>query len=203
MLEGLAIDRRVTLVLQSLTWQCSPHGFKRQRSPTFPTKVLSKRNYWEWGGNEIWSVCRRKGRGGKREELISGVVDHYPRHACVIALITPSLTHHPQTTDKLSTQWQTEDIRVLVPKHAALQNDPVPPPAPKFLISSLFSASLLSRFRPVPGGAESFIIVPLIYPHMVVENKSPPFFLQVDTESPLLSCAALRYLCEPARSVPH
>lgn len=37
---------------------------------------------------------------------------------------------------------------------------------------------------------------------MGVEDKSPPFFLQVDTESPLLFCAATTYLNKPALLVP-
>lgn len=79
--------------------------------------------------NEFVSL-RKEGHGGKREELISKVVDHYPHHTCVKALITSfwiHLSHPSPTNNKLSAQWQTEDIRVIVPKHAALQNDPAPP----------------------------------------------------------------------------
>lgn len=154
---------------------------------------MVNKEFWikHYRGEWDWANWQEQGHGGGREE---GGIDrqccgplplpcmcndpNYPSES-------PSPTPHPQTTEKHSTQWQTEDIRVIVPKHAPLQNDPLRS-LPSFSFPSPVSVSLpSSRSKPMNGCAGYLIIATLFQPHMVVEDKSPPFFLQVETESPL------------------
>lgn len=133
------------------------------------------------------------GHGGKREELISNVADHYTYHACVMNLITPlnrllpPLTREPPTNTRLNDKL--EDTGVIVPKHPPLQNDPVcslishSPFPPRFLPPHTHT----SRSKPMHGRAGYLIITsPPSSPTRLLKPDRPPFFLQVDTESPLL-----------------
>lgn len=57
---------------------------------------------------EIWHVDRNMA-GGKREELIGNVADHYPYHACVMTLITPLNRPLPPITHKQPTNARLND----------------------------------------------------------------------------------------------
>lgn len=124
----------------------------------------------------------------------------------ITPLNCPLPTHHPPAPNKHSTQWQTEDIGVIVPERA-------PPSAKRSPL--LFPSNLISQFfggvsRPPVGSKTNARMhwkldnkpPPTFQPHMVVEDKSPLLFPQVDTESPLLLCEAITHLSKPALAVP-
>lgn len=136
---------------------------------------FAERGAWRWKGG-IDQRCR-----GPLPSAYMCNSPNYPPGST-------SLTHHPQTQ---TSSPLNDKLRTLGSLCQSLLSCKIIQPAPPKIVNILYA--LLSRFRPVPGGAGSFIIPPpFVYPHMVVENKSS--FLQVDTESPLLCCAALKYL---------
>lgn len=129
----------------------------------------------------------------EREELISNIVDHYTYHACVMTLITPLNRPRPtalrQTLHSM-TNWRTQGS-LCQKTSSTLQNDPL---CSHFPPRVLFPHLLV----PLQTNARTRWILDNNPPPLSLVAKPPPFFLQVDTESPLLSRAAITYLSTPA-----
>lgn len=87
------------------------HGLASFNKLLFKKKQAKKKNHENV--NEFVSLWKER-HGGKREELISGVADHYPHHTCVIALITPlnpplsPIIHKQQTNSPLNDKLRTQ-----------------------------------------------------------------------------------------------
>lgn len=123
---------------------------------------LTQHEWWmgfcELTGAEIW-------HGGKREELISNVADHYTYHACVMTVITPQSlapAPHPQTSDKHSTQWQNWRTQGSLCQNI-LHCKTIPLPALSFHSHFLFLPLLI----PLQTNAST---------RMILDNNPPPSF---------------------------